>query len=293
MEPIELRQERDFSEKINATFAFTVQHARPLGLCLLYFVSPLTLLAGIAGGLYQSNVLRMTQPAQVPFPRGRLAVFGNFFTVEYGLTMFFTSLAGLVLSLTVYAYLLRYEETGEASTPEQTWARVQPALLPGVGISLMYLVVVVIGMILCFLPGIYLAVALSLGYLVYMREGRGTVESLERSFQLVRIKWWSTFGLLVVVSIVVGIAAGILSIPTYLITFLTALRVIEGDQSLWLVGTSIISTTGSTILQAIVVLALAFQYYNLVEQKEGQGLLRRIADIGTTPRPRADEPGEY
>lgn len=293
MTPIELRQERDFSDKINATFQFTVQHVKPLGLCLLYFVSPLTLLAGIAGGLYQSNILALARETSSSRP-----AFGfnySFFSPEYAATLLLSSLAGVLLTLTVYAYLLHYEETGERSTPEQTWARLRASLLPSVGLSVLYLLAVLVGALFCLIPGIYIAIAFSLGYIVLLREGLGITESLGRSYRLVQENWWSTFGLILVISLVAGIASGVLSIPTYLLTFMTMLKVIEENNTALLILATIVSTTGSTLFQAVVVIATAFQYYNLVEKKEGLGLMQRIAEIGTTPRtrPRPDEPGEY
>jgi hypothetical protein len=298
MDPIELRQERDFSEKINATFHFTVRHVKPLGLCLLYFVSPLTLLAGIANGLYQSNILELatqsTNPERPSAPNP-FDSFARIFSLEYGAVLLFSSLAGVLLTLTVYAYLLNYEETGQSSTPEQVWARLRSRFLPSLGLSFLYLLTVLLGLVFCLIPGVYLAIAFSLGYLVLMREDLSITASLGRSYRLTQDHWWSTFGLLFVVSLVAGIAAGVLAIPTYLITFLSVLKVVEETNTFLLILATIVSTTASTLFQAVVVLATAFQYYNLVEKKEGVGLLQRISEIGTTlsTRPRPDEPGEY
>lgn len=293
MTGIELRQERDFSEKINATFHFTVQHVRPLGLCLLYFVTPLTLLAGIAGGLYQSNVLALAKGHTSDPTPGTFGLFTRMFSVEYGVTLLLSSLAGLLLTLTVYAYLVNYEETGQPSTPEQTWARLRRSLLPSIGLSVLYLLSVLLGVALCLLPGIYLGVAFSMGYLVLLREGLGITASLGRSYRLVQDQWWSTFGLIFVMWLIAAMAAGILALPTYLLTFLSMLKVVEGDNAVLLILATILSTTGSVFFQAVVVIATAFQYYNLVEKKEGIGLMQRIAEIGTPTRPRADEPGDY
>lgn len=56
---IDLFEQRDFGNKINATFQYVIQNMRSLGLALLYIVGPVALLAGIASGVMQSNMLHL------------------------------------------------------------------------------------------------------------------------------------------------------------------------------------------------------------------------------------------
>lgn len=56
-ETIILQQERDFGDKINATFSFVSQNFKTLFLSLLYFAGPLGLIGGIANGIVQSSML--------------------------------------------------------------------------------------------------------------------------------------------------------------------------------------------------------------------------------------------
>ena len=52
-----LQQERDFGDKINATFSFVSQNFKTLFLSLIYFAGPLGLIGGIANGIVQSSML--------------------------------------------------------------------------------------------------------------------------------------------------------------------------------------------------------------------------------------------
>jgi hypothetical protein len=53
---MELRQERDFGEKINATFTFVVENWRPLVNALLLLVLPISMLSGVFAALQQNEI---------------------------------------------------------------------------------------------------------------------------------------------------------------------------------------------------------------------------------------------
>ncbi|WP_332368767.1 hypothetical protein [Spirosoma telluris] len=61
---IQLFQQRDFGDKINVTFQYITQNFRSLSLALLYIVGPVALLAGIASGVFQSNMLDLGNRAK-------------------------------------------------------------------------------------------------------------------------------------------------------------------------------------------------------------------------------------
>jgi len=59
------------------------------------------------------------------------------------------------------------------------------------------------GMIALLIPGIFLMVAWQLAFPVFWQEGVGPVESLRRSYTLMKGRWWSLFGMMVVLFIIV------------------------------------------------------------------------------------------
>lgn len=90
---------------------------------------------------------------------------------------------------------------GEAS--RFAFTRLIPLLLAG----LLAVVGVTIGLFLLVIPGIWLAVMLTMTPQVMALEDLGIIESLRRSFDLVRGHWWLTVGFLVLVGFL-GNAAG-------------------------------------------------------------------------------------
>jgi hypothetical protein len=60
-------------------------------------------------------------------------------------------------------------------------------------------------------PAVYVFVRLALAVPVVLREGRGPIDALRRSWELVGGVWWWVFGVFVVVGVVGGLAGEILS----------------------------------------------------------------------------------
>ncbi len=303
--PLDLRRERDFGQKINATFQFVVQNFKPLGTCLLYIVVPLLLVAGIAGGLFQSKVFSFV--GEKPPNGSPAAVTGlteQFLSPDYWLMLGFTLLGVLLLSLTTYAYMVEYEGAGNRPPAVgEVWLRVRRNLLPALGMSV--LVGLGAGLVVGGLVGIFLAagsipmavlggfvafgmllyfgIAYSLGFAVLVQEEIGVVASLQRSAYLVKDKWWSTLGLSVVMGLITAIAGYVFQLPAGVVLVLKGLNVLSGDQTVLFILTTLVATVGTTLLRALTVLALGFQYFNLVELKEGIGLKQDLERLGTPP----------
>jgi hypothetical protein len=71
-------------------------------------------------------------------------------------------------------------------------------------------------------------------------------------------------------------------VPNYIVTFFLAFAGIDANTGeigkVLFIISSIIASLG-TLLYAISIIAVAFQYYNLVERKEAPGLMNQIEDI--------------
>ncbi|HLL97204.1 MAG TPA: hypothetical protein VK404_19680 [Spirosoma sp.] len=294
---IQLFQQRDFGDKINATFQYVSQNFRSLGLALLYIVGPVAVLAGIASGVMQSNLLRLTTNAARTQPDNPLAAFqilSQFASPSFWLAMLFGLLANVVVVLVTYAHMKVYErQKGRDVLVADVWTEVQPAIGRAVIISLLGSIITAVGMVFLLIPGIYVAVVLSLALAVTLFEGTSFGDTWERCFKLIRDKWWSTFGLIVVMAIIVGIVGMIFAVPTAIIAFFVSAKMLPDVSTAWLVVANVIALVGRTMLNAVLYLAIGFQYTNLVERQEGRGLISAIDSIGTPSQPRNSNDGEY
>ena len=293
---IQLFQQRDFGNKINATFQYVSQNFRSFGLALLYIVGPVAVVAGIASGVMQSNLLRLSTNAvrtQPDNPMAALQILSQFTSPSFWLAMLFSLLANVAVVLTTYAHMKVYERTKDPTiSVADVWAEVQPAIGRGIVISLLGSIITGVAMLFLVIPGIYVAVVLSLALAVTSFEGSDFGRTWERCFKLIRDKWWSTFGLIVVMAIIVGIVGMIFAIPTALVGFFIGAKMLPDVSTVWLVIGNVVALVGRTLLNAVLYLAIGFQYTNLVERQEGRGLNSAIDSIGTPTQPRTQNEGE-
>jgi hypothetical protein len=119
-----------------------------------------------------------------------------------------------------------------------------------------------IGFLLLVIPGIWLAVSVTMTPHVVAVEDRGIIASLSRSIRLVRGRWWPTLGYLVLVGLM-GSVAGLL------LQFVAIPLVALGDVS---IGLGLVFVAG-LIFQGLVVAAIAVMntmwYFDLQARVEG------------------------
>lgn len=279
---VELRRTRDFSEKINATFEFSRQNLKPLGKALLYITGPFIVLQGLFNGLYQKEILGTGLRSFELFTRGEDAL------IWLGMAYIFI-LLGYVSSLIVVYEYLRLSETrtnNQSIEVSELWDEVKRNYLPMIGSLFIMLIIIMIGVILLVLPGIYLMVVFSLIPPIMIIEKMGFSDAISRAFKLIAEKWWSTFGLIIIMSIIVGFMALIFSVPQVIFTFLLALHGSDASLQapLWqeagMIISSIIYSAGAGLLQSLIFMSLGFQLYNLIERKEAKGLMSKLESFG-------------
>lgn len=309
---IQLFQQRDFGDKINVTFQYITQNFRSLGLALLYIVGPVALLAGIATGVFQSNMLDLGNMAKNgdydsdnPFGAG-YAMALSFFSPAFWFTMLFTLLAILVVSLVTYAHMKVYARKTSPGTlalnqpgpvdisVTEVWEEMQPLIGRSFVISVLGSIITFVAALFFFIPGIYVGIVMSLALAVTTFEGTDFGQTWNRCFALIRDKWWSTFGLIFVMGLISGVVGLLFTLPAGILSFLITAKLLPDMSGFWLILGNVVATVGSTLLRSLIYVAVGFQYTNLVERQEGRGLLSAIDSIGTAPtQPRASDEGTF
>jgi hypothetical protein len=305
-------QERDFGQKFSAVFEFLRVHWRPLGRVLLYLVGPLALVQSLVVVLLQYQLFSSV---------GRLYRLSSSYNMGMNFMQFFTSptyfwgtLLGAafysVLVLSVYGYLLEClypTQPGQPIGVAQVWAIVKRRFV-GTFFSLFGLgLLVMAGLFVFFIPGLYLSVALSLFFIVHLVEGSDFVATISRCLSLIKGKWWSTFGLIFMMLLLAGlllrgatIVLGIVGVGLSGAGLLGGLSHHALNLPVLSAVFGVLSTLAALLIYPLLLLAIAFQYFNLVERREGVGLRTLIQQLGqpapTTPDHatyRPHEEGEY
>jgi hypothetical protein len=301
--------ERDFGQKITATFEFIGAHWRPLGRVLLYLVVPVALLQSIVVVLLQSRLLQSWHESY-----SRASGYSYLSTTFASPLYYLSAVSGLalqaVLILSVYGYLLECLYPTHPGTPitvADVWAIVKRRFLGTFFALLALALVVMFGFVFFAIPGIYLGVAFSLFFIVQLIEDGDFSTTLSRCLSLIKGHWWSTCGLIFImvfllgmVRIGMGMLLGLIGLGAMGTGLLSGLT--QAGEGLPLLGLLVgaIITLVSLLAYPPILLALAFQYFNLVERNEGVGLRQLVSQLGQAPQAppsnttyRPDEEGEY
>ncbi len=294
---IELRRTRDFSAKINATFEFAKQNLNLLAKGLIFITGPFLLLQGLFVGLYQKQILSFSPASSNPF-----AMFSSEAFSWLGISMVFSVFAYMCSLIVITEFMRLYEirENPETIELSEIWEGVKANLVKMIGVGILVAIILTVATFLFIIPGIYLSVVLSLIIPIIMLEGKAFGDAFNRCFTLISEKWWSTFGLIVVTSIIVGVMALVFTIPQSVFSFIIGSHKIAGgnaEPAMWeqagLIISSMVGTFGASLLRSIVMIAVIFQYYNLVERRESSGLLSKVESFGKPDEPAVADDETY
>lgn len=93
------------------------------------------------------------------------------------------------------------------------WSHLRPRLLPLLALTVLYTLLVIVGTLLVIVPGIWLWVLYALATPAMVLESASIGTAFRRSRELVSGMWWRTFGILLLASLLAGVAAAILGLP--------------------------------------------------------------------------------
>jgi hypothetical protein len=324
---IDYHQERDFSKKLNATFEFIRQNFKSLVKSILVIAGPPVLIASMIIGSFMGEFFKLIQATTLN--PGDTETIQSYFTsvgfwLQLVLMMIFFGVSSVMTIATINNYIVLYGEkqTNQIEVSE-VWERVRSSfmmyfttmfffflmaiamyillIIPVVLLAAVSPGLIVIGMMLMFVVFFYLTISVSLTFIVRTYERKGFLDSIGRSFKLVQGKWWSTFGLIVVLYLIMMVISYIPMMPWYIMTVISTLHNTSSDtlQTPTPMGemTTIIFFVLYYMIQMVLAtlpnIGIAFQYFNLVELKEAKGLVNKIDTLGETPASTHESEEQY
>lgn len=141
-------------------------------------------------------------------------------------------------------------------------------------------------------PGIYLLVCMLIYPTVVLYEDCGLIQGVSRSFELVKNYWWPSFWIFIIALIVSLVLSLSLSVPIIFFRWIDpSVSVASGDytDNPLFIALTIARDIGYWLIVAIPIAINAIQYFNLMERKEGVGILRQIEAIGHEELPLREE----
>ncbi len=143
------------------------------------------------------------------------------------------------------------------------------SIVMGVGVTL--------GFALCLGPGIWLSVAWSLAFAALVAEDLSGTRALGRSFNLVRGRWWATFGVLLIAFLLNAVVDQIVSIPFAIGSFFAEDSVVGFTLS------AVANVISDVITTPFVAAVFVLVYFDLRVRKEGFDLQLLAQAMGPLP----------
>lgn len=285
---IEFYKKRQFGDKLNMTFVFLRENAWPYLKTQLLISGPILLLSNILMNQFSLGIFSFGEEGITP------DFFINMFSL-YGVVLVSIIVTSAVMPAVAYGYMRAYQHKApsEIRIPDVTKNLIS-RIFNLVVFNFLVAIVVVIGMFFFVIPGVYLMIVFSIGSAIIVFEDNNPIDAFGRAFKLIKDKWWSTFGLLFVTAFIAYVINMLFSLPRGIMVWGEVFTSVQESGDLSTLSESnlgnnplnilfsIFETFGAILTYSISFLALAFQYFNLVERRESKGLMSRIEQMDDT-----------
>jgi hypothetical protein len=301
MEKIRFKEKRSFSEIMNVTFTFLKLEFKPLLRILLFTVAPLALALGILVHIVISYFFDAIANMNNPSPFGS---FGNIF-LNLGLAVVAYFVTTIMVSVVVLGYIKVYVDEKPENGIElknvakylkwDFWRVMGAAILLaiiGFFVQLFISLIPFLGIFIYSFLMFFITAITYLTYMIMVYERKGVINAFTRSFDLIADYWWVSFGLVAVTMIIQYSLAMSVAAPSMIAYGVYMYHSMESINTMMVNNSAILNIIGAIftilaailmfLLQSITLTAMAFHYFNLVESKEGIGLMEDIDKIGST-----------
>ncbi|MDR5589985.1 hypothetical protein [Christiangramia sp. SM2212] len=279
---IEFKKQRELGEIISITFKFLRENYKSGGKIFLKLVGPAFLLLIAAVTYYAWSTLGTSFLGTAGLNMSDFIISGGLLILAYLLYM--TSMTG-----TIYHIILSYINNNGTIDTSEVSAGLKHDFGKILLVSLISWALILAGTLLLVIPGIYVAIPLSLASAVLVFRNNGAIDSISDCFDLVKSNWWSTFGTLFCVGIIVYLISLVFQLPTIVYMMVKAF-VSANEQSASgsftdQLGTgyiilNVITTIIQYLVYSITPVAIAFIYFNLNEKKNYTGTYETIQNLG-------------
>jgi hypothetical protein len=154
-------------------------------------------------------------------------------------------------------------------------------------VTLLYGLAVMGGSIAFIAPGVWVFVVFSLAVPALMLENAGPIESMGRSFNLIKDHWWRTFGFYLLTALLVGVVSAIVGGILVAVTLAT----LDESSVAALAVQSVVNVISQVVTTPLIAAVIAVQYFDLRIRKEAFDLQLLAQSIGGEAPTQAPAPG--
>ncbi len=264
---IQFRKKRETGEIITDSFKFLKQEYKPILKLVSIYVLPFIILYAFVQVQVQQKFLGKIDFSDTEKLMSNIGpVYMNLFTAGV-FSLFVQSL----LIATYYTYLEAFIKKGKGNF---SLSEITPLLfsngIMALKANLLLFLVVITGLFLCVVPGLYFANTLSIVVMVYMFERKGTANAFLRTAFMVNTQWLNTLMLNLLAIVIIWSAGMIVTLPSVFAggsANLFSAQPINTEQlPMWYWVLSGVSSVVSSVVCIIPYTFWAFQYFNLDER---------------------------
>jgi len=286
---IEFKKTRDLGTIISDAFKFIRENWKGYFGTVVKIAGPAFIIFIIAMALYMRSIGGMISGLPVDSPSATPN-----FGVEMVAYIFLAMIAGLVfyvlMQMASLYYIKSYINHNGTVDKSEVIENVKQNFWKFLGYGFLMIIIITIGIMFCILPGIWVGVVLSLGTSILVFENKSVGDTISYCFTLIKDHWWETFGVVLVVGLLVGILGQIFGVPAMIYQLVkmgtmiskndpTAMMSLFSDP-IYLV-LMVISYAGQFLLSSITLITSVFIYYDLNEQKNLTGTIEKIDSLGS------------
>lgn len=285
--PIQFQKQRELGDLITDTFKFIRENFKPLFKIIFKVTAPVFVILLLAIGYYSylgmdlmSNPF-LVSDMEIDYELYFIAIF----ILMSALLAFYVLLYGSVLH-----YIKSYIRHSGVVNETEVYSGVKSDFGSMLGLLLLVGIISVAGFVLCVLPGIYVWVPLSIAPAIMIFSRSSVFDAIGDAFNLIKNSWWTTFFSLFVITLLVYIIGLIFQFPLTIYYFIKTLTMSQEASVAnatnivdWVyVFFNVLSSLFQYLLSVIVIIASAFIYYSLDEEKHATGSYERISNLGSS-----------
>lgn len=282
---IQFKKQRDLGAIISDTFIFFRQNFKEMFKLLIKTAGPVFLIVILSLG-YNTYIMGGTFDIfTAATGADQLLFIGSMFIFLISILVFY-----VLLYQTILYYIKSYIDHEGVINELEIKQNVKGSFGNFLGLFLLITISTIIGLLLFILPGIYISVPLVLAPSIFVFQRSSGTKAFSESFKLIKDHWWVTFGCLLVIFLLIYVISLIFQIPLMLYVMVKAFTAaqegtLSDPSSLfdWVyLLLNVISSIFQYLLTVISVIAGAFIYFDLDEQKNLTGTYETISNLGSS-----------
>ncbi len=283
---INFKRKRELGEIITDTFKFLRQNYKPIfrnsiriaGIPFLIFITATAFNTQNSFG--ENKLFNPETPLEI-FDSASIII--STLLVYLSTFIFITFLNAGIMAI-IKSYITNKGVIIDQEVSTIVKEKLKDIALVGLGKALL----LVIGFMLCVIPGVYISIPFFIIFPILIFENKKTSEVFSTCFHLIKDNWWASFASVFILGVLWYIIGMIFSIPSMIymgIKMFTAIQenTMSDPSNIFDMITVILTVIASTfqyIAYIFVPIGAAFIYFNLNEQKNQTGTLEQIDRLG-------------